>query len=236
MQDAQATCARDSAHRQAMFSNMASSLIKHEQIQTTLPKAKELRRVAEPLITMAKNDTVHKRRLAFARLRDREVVTKLFNIVQPDLAVFGEKDFQQLLVIRKLTADLNYPIEILGAPVGRESDGLAYSSRNRYLTATERETAPILRKILSGVAESLRGGRHDYQELQKNALEELAAAVQQRLEAVDLSVAPGALPRASASLEEAVLALAAYLALVPRQYQSGETDRNGRIMKRGCCV
>ncbi|MDH3839344.1 MAG: pantoate--beta-alanine ligase [Chromatiales bacterium] len=104
------------------------------------------------------------------------VVAKLFNIVQPDLAVFGEKDFQQLLVIRKLTADLNYPIEILGAPVGRESDGLAYSSRNRYLTATERETAPILRKILSGVAESLRGGRHDYQELQKNALEALAAA------------------------------------------------------------
>ncbi len=104
------------------------------------------------------------------------VVAKLFNIVQPDLAVFGEKDFQQLLVIRKLTSDLNYPIEILGAPVGRESDGLAYSSRNRYLTATERETAPILRKTLSGVAESLRGGRHDYQELQKNALEALAAA------------------------------------------------------------
>jgi large subunit ribosomal protein L17 len=66
-----------------MFSNMAASLMRHEAITTTLPKAKELRRVAEPLITMAKSDSVHKRRLAFARLRDREVVTKLFNELGP---------------------------------------------------------------------------------------------------------------------------------------------------------
>jgi large subunit ribosomal protein L17 len=66
-----------------MFSNMAASLMRHEVIATTLPKAKELRRVAEPLITMAKSDSVHKRRLAFARLRDREVVTKLFNELGP---------------------------------------------------------------------------------------------------------------------------------------------------------
>ena len=74
---------RNSSHRKAMFSNMAASLMRHEVIKTTLPKAKELRRVAEPLITMAKNDSVHKRRLAFARLRDREVVTKLFNELGP---------------------------------------------------------------------------------------------------------------------------------------------------------
>jgi len=74
---------RDSSHRKAMFSNMAASLMRHEVITTTLPKAKELRRVAEPLITMAKSDSVHKRRLAFARLRDREVVTKLFNELGP---------------------------------------------------------------------------------------------------------------------------------------------------------
>ena len=74
---------RNSSHRKAMFRNMAVSLFQHEVIQTTLPKAKELRRVAEPLITMAKNDSVHKRRLAFARLRDREVVTKLFNELGP---------------------------------------------------------------------------------------------------------------------------------------------------------
>jgi large subunit ribosomal protein L17 len=69
---------RTSSHREAMFKNMASSLIKHELIRTTLPKAKELRRVAEPLITLAKTDSVANRRLAFARLRDKQAVGKLF--------------------------------------------------------------------------------------------------------------------------------------------------------------
>jgi len=74
---------RNSSHRKAMFRNMAASLMEHEVIKTTLPKAKELRRVAEPLITMAKSDSVANRRLAFARLRDREMVTKLFNEIGP---------------------------------------------------------------------------------------------------------------------------------------------------------
>jgi large subunit ribosomal protein L17 len=74
---------RDSAHRKAMFRNMASSLFEHEIIKTTVPKAKELRRVAEPLITLAKEDSVAHRRLAFDRLRDRGVVTKLFNELGP---------------------------------------------------------------------------------------------------------------------------------------------------------
>ena len=74
---------RTSAHRQAMFENMAASLIKHELIRTTLPKAKELRRVAEPLITMAKTDGVANRRLAFARLRDKEAVGTLFTVLGP---------------------------------------------------------------------------------------------------------------------------------------------------------
>ncbi|MDO9214362.1 MAG: 50S ribosomal protein L17 [Methylococcales bacterium] len=73
----------NSSHRKALFSNMASSLFKHELIRTTLPKAKELRSFAEPLITLSKEDNVAKRRLAFARLRDREVVTKLFNELGP---------------------------------------------------------------------------------------------------------------------------------------------------------
>jgi len=73
----------NSSHRKALFSNMVSSLFKHELIRTTLPKAKELRSYAEPLITLSKEDTVSKRRLAFARLRDREVVTKLFNELGP---------------------------------------------------------------------------------------------------------------------------------------------------------
>lgn len=74
---------RNSSHREAMFKNMANSLFSHELIKTTLPKAKELRRVAEPLITLAKEDSVHKRRLVFARLRDNAVVAKLFTELGP---------------------------------------------------------------------------------------------------------------------------------------------------------
>ncbi|MCK5191873.1 MAG: 50S ribosomal protein L17 [Methylococcales bacterium] len=74
---------RNSSHRKAMFSNMATSLFRHELIKTTLPKAKELRGYAEPLITLSKEDSVSKRRLAFAKLRDREVVSKLFNELGP---------------------------------------------------------------------------------------------------------------------------------------------------------
>ncbi|MGE4660745.1 MAG: 50S ribosomal protein L17 [Arenicellales bacterium] len=74
---------RDSSHRKAMFANMAASLFTHEQIRTTLPKAKELRRVAEPLITLAKTPSVANRRLAYARLRDREAVSKLFDTIGP---------------------------------------------------------------------------------------------------------------------------------------------------------
>lgn len=74
---------RTSSHRKAMFKNMMVSLIRHEMIKTTLPKAKELRRFFEPLITLAKEDTLHKRRVAFTRLRDREMVLKLFNDLGP---------------------------------------------------------------------------------------------------------------------------------------------------------
>ncbi len=74
---------RNSSHRQAMFRNMAASLLRHEQIRTTVPKAKELRRVVEPLITLAKEDGVANRRLAFNRLRDKEVVGKLFTDLGP---------------------------------------------------------------------------------------------------------------------------------------------------------
>ena len=77
---------RNSSHRKAMFQNMTVSLLNHEIIKTTLPKAKELRRVAEPLITMARSDSVHKRRVAFSRLRDSDTVTKLFNELGPRYA------------------------------------------------------------------------------------------------------------------------------------------------------
>ncbi len=86
------------------------------------------------------------------------VVCKLFNLVQPDVAVFGEKDYQQLLVIRRMTEDLCLPVEIVGVETVREPDGLALSSRNGYLTADERRAAPRLYQVLREVAEGLERG------------------------------------------------------------------------------
>ncbi|MDH2201072.1 pantoate--beta-alanine ligase [Ectopseudomonas oleovorans] len=93
------------------------------------------------------------------------VVTKLFNMVQPDLAVFGEKDYQQLAVIRALVQDLNMPIQIIGAPTQRAEDGLALSSRNGYLSDEQRAAAPALYRGLQAIAEELRRGARDYPRL-----------------------------------------------------------------------
>ena len=90
------------------------------------------------------------------------VVAKLFNIVAPDVAVFGEKDFQQLTVIRRMTEDLCMPVLIIGAPTVREPDGLAMSSRNQYLTAEERKIAPRLHQFLQAAVARLRKGERDF--------------------------------------------------------------------------
>ena len=99
------------------------------------------------------------------------VVNLLFNLVQPDVALFGEKDYQQLHVIRRMTSDLHLPVEVVGVTTQRESDGLALSSRNQYLSAAERAKAPLLYKALDEVATALRAGRRDFVALQDAALQ-----------------------------------------------------------------
>ena len=84
------------------------------------------------------------------------IVTKLFNVIAPDIAIFGEKDFQQLAIIRKLVGDLHFPIQIIGLETVREADGLAMSSRNAYLTSEERQLAPVLYRSLKTICETVR--------------------------------------------------------------------------------
>ncbi|EPD4196119.1 pantoate--beta-alanine ligase [Escherichia coli] len=101
------------------------------------------------------------------------IVSKLFNLVQPDIACFGEKDFQQLALIRKMVADMGFDIEIVGVPIMRAKDGLALSSRNGYLTAEQRKIAPGLYKILSSIADKLQAGERDLDEIIAIAGQEL---------------------------------------------------------------
>ncbi|MFH0476024.1 pantoate--beta-alanine ligase [Kluyvera ascorbata] len=101
------------------------------------------------------------------------IVSKLFNLIQPDIACFGEKDFQQLALIRKMVADLGYDIEIVGVPIIRAKDGLALSSRNGYLTTDQRKIAPGLYKVMSRMAEKLKAGERDQGEMIAIAEQEL---------------------------------------------------------------
>lgn len=104
------------------------------------------------------------------------VVSRLFSLVQPDVAVFGQKDYQQLLIIRRLTTDLNLQIEIVGAPTEREDDGLAKSSRNQYLTEKQRATAPKLYRALKYIGEQLQAGNREYEKLEQQAVKSLGKA------------------------------------------------------------
>jgi pantoate--beta-alanine ligase len=103
------------------------------------------------------------------------VVMKLFQIAQPDVALFGKKDFQQLMVIRNMVADFNLPIEIVGGETVRAPDGLALSSRNGYLSAAERAEAPRLSRALTKVVEAIRAGNRDFSGLERAAMAEMAA-------------------------------------------------------------
>ena len=133
------------------------------------------------------------------------VVTKLFNLVQPQVAVFGQKDYQQLLVIRRLVGDLALPIEVIGAPTRREANGLAMSSRNQYLTAEERERAGIIRRTLETMRAGVQRG---------HAFAELEQAARQTLEDAGLSVDYAAIRDASDLSEPAAPRRAGLVALI----------------------
>ena len=104
------------------------------------------------------------------------VVTKLFNMVQPDVALFGEKDFQQLLIIQRLVDELNIPVEVIAIPTYRETDGLAMSSRNGYLTLAERTVAPELNRVLQWISQQLQAGKTDFGRLEEEGKDMLSEA------------------------------------------------------------
>ena len=137
------------------------------------------------------------------------VVSKLFNMVLPDLAVFGQKDYQQLAVIRTMVRDLNMPMQIIGEPIVRAEDGLALSSRNGYLSADERATAPILHRTLRQLADAIRTGRRDYPALLAAGKQTLQAAGL-RPDYLEIRNAQD-LAQVSASSREVVILVAAFL-------------------------
>ncbi len=110
------------------------------------------------------------------------VVAKLFNILDPDAAVFGEKDFQQLAIIRRMVRDLNFPVEIMGVPTVREPDGLACSSRNQYLSAVEREQAPVLQRALQAARQLVGGGERSMDKIVDAAREIITTASLARID------------------------------------------------------
>lgn len=137
------------------------------------------------------------------------IVCKLFNMVQPDIALFGEKDFQQLAVIRKMVADLNIPVHIFGVPIVRDHDGLALSSRNGYLSAQQRAVAPALQQGLQALKAQIKNGRRDYATLFEQFKTDLQAAGF-RLDYVELRDALSLQP-ATMDSTQLVLLAAAYL-------------------------
>ncbi|WP_447745911.1 pantoate--beta-alanine ligase [Pseudomonas nicosulfuronedens] len=137
------------------------------------------------------------------------VVCKLFNMVQPDMALFGEKDFQQLAVIRKLVRDLNLPIHIFGEPTVRAEDGLALSSRNGYLTDEQRASAPVLQRTLKQLAERIRQGERDFPALLAEGRQQVEAAGL-RIDYLEARESAGLRP-ATAEDHQLVILVAAFL-------------------------
>jgi len=114
------------------------------------------------------------------------IVAKLFNIVQPDIAVFGRKDAQQAIIIRRMVADLNFPVEIIVAPIVRESDGLAMSSRNTYLTAEERKQAPVIYAALQLAVERVNAGERNAETVRQLIRQKIESAALAEIEYIEI--------------------------------------------------
>jgi pantoate--beta-alanine ligase len=138
------------------------------------------------------------------------VVAKLFNMVKPDVAVFGRKDYQQLVAIQRMVRDLNFDIEVIGAPIVREADGLALSSRNAYLSAPERAAALCLSKALHAAQAAVGRGETDAERILATALAPIKTEPLARLDYATLAD-PETLAEVSAVNGAALLALAAYV-------------------------
>lgn len=138
------------------------------------------------------------------------VVAKLFNLLAPDTAVFGEKDYQQLAVIRRMVRDLNFPVEIIGVPTVREEDGVALSSRNQYLTADERTQATVLYRAMTRVKKLTDGGQGSVRELIEVAKGVVASAKSARVDYVTIVDADNLRPLEKLR-PNAVIALAVFI-------------------------
>lgn len=138
------------------------------------------------------------------------IVLKLFNIVGPAVAVFGEKDYQQLVVIRRMVSDLNLPVEVVGMPIVREKDGLAMSSRNRYLSPNERKAALSISKSLSKTDVLVRGGERDVRVLKKTVRDTIEAEKIVHIDYIKICD-PGTLEELPALRLPALAAIAAFV-------------------------
>jgi pantoate--beta-alanine ligase len=137
------------------------------------------------------------------------VVTKLFHLLSPDAAVFGEKDFQQLAIVRRMVRDLNFPVEIIGVPTVREADGLAFSSRNEYLSAEERAQAPALRRALQEARRVFGAGERSAERILEAARNVIASAPLARIDYLELVNADTLQPVAEAD-RNSLVAVAAF--------------------------
>ena len=177
-----------------------------------LPPVEEMFPAGEPTITVDPGPGADRLCGAFRPGHFRGVLTivaKLFGLFRPEVAVFGRKDFQQLVLIRRLAGDLDLGVDVVGAPIVREPDGLAMSSRNSYLSGAERQTAPTLQRALARAGERFRAGERSARVLVDAVRAEVAGEALLELQYVEL-VDPASLAAVDPAAPGAVLALAAF--------------------------